>query len=118
MNMLLDSFEDCTMLDRTTVADGYGGFISTWADGAPFQAVVNLDDSTAARVAAVQGVTGRYTVITKATVELNEFDVFRRESDGLILRVTDKPKKTPQAATMGLRKVKAEEWRMPNADEE
>jgi len=112
MNMLLDSFEDCTMLDRTTVSDGYGGFISTWSDGAAFKACVNLDDSTAARVAAVQGVTGRYTVITQATVELQEFDVFRRESDKMILRVTDKPKKAPPGATMTIRKVHAEEWRL------
>ena len=115
MNMLLDSFEPCTMLDRKTVSDGAGGFISTWSDGAPFMACVNLDDSTAARVAAVQGVTGRYTVITDVTVELQEFDVFRRESDGIILRVTDKPKVSPQGATMQIRKTKAEEWRLPDA---
>lgn len=112
MNMLINSFEDCTMLDRTTVPDGYGGFVSEWKDGAPFQAAINLDDSTAARVAAAQGVTGRYTVITKATVALKELDVFRQESTGMILRVTDKGKDTPTGASTALRKVKAEEWRL------
>lgn len=114
MNMLLDSFEDCTMLDRKTAPDGYGGFVSVWEDGATFQAAINLDDSTAARVAAVQGVTGRYTVITRSAVKLKELDVFRRESDGMVLRVTDKGKDTPEKATMNLRKVKAEEWRLGN----
>lgn len=114
MNMLIDAFEPCTMLDRVTVSDGQGGFIIQWTDGATFEACVNLDDSTTARVAAVQGVTGRYTVITETTVVLQEFDVFRRESDGMILRVTDKPKKVPEGATMQLRKTRAEEWRLPD----
>lgn len=112
MNMLMDAFETCTMLDRKTVADGAGGFTSTWTDGAEFQACVNLDDSTAARVAAVQGVTGRYTVITGLEVELQEFDVFRRESDGIILRVTEKPKTAPQGATLQIRKTRAEEVKL------
>ena len=114
MNMLIDSFTDCTMLDRSTAPDGYGGFISTWKDGAPFQAAINLDDSTAARVAAVQGVTGRYTVITKATVVLKAYDVFRNEADGMILRVIEPAKETPKNASMSLRKVRAEEWRLPD----
>lgn len=116
MNMLYDAFEDCTMIDRTTEQDGYGGITTVWKDGAKFTAAISLDDSTQARLAGVQGVTSLYTVITKQAVNLPYHAVFRRESDGKIFRVTadGNDKKTPPAASMQLRKTHAEEWSLPN----
>lgn len=116
MSLLTEAMEECVMIDRTTAPDGYGGIISSWTDGAVFQAAIVLDSSMQARVAAVQGVTALYTVTTKKTLNLQYHDVFRRVSDGKIFRVTSDgdDRKTPGSAALNMRQVSAEEWRLPN----
>lgn len=38
---LIDSMAtDCTMMDKASKSDGYGGFTTTWADGADRKSVV------------------------------------------------------------------------------
>lgn len=112
MSLLDDAMEECVMLDKTTVEDGYGGFIPTWRDGARFNAAIVFDSSMAARVASVQGVTDLYTVTTRKAVTLNYHDVFRRVRDGKIFRVTTDgdDKSTPASAALDMRVVNAEEW--------
>jgi hypothetical protein len=112
MSLLDDAMEECVMLDKTTVEDGYGGFIPTWRDGARFNAAIVFDSSMAARVASVQGVTDLYTVTTRKAVTLNYHDVFRRVRDGKIFRVTTDgdDKATPASASLDMRVVNAEEW--------
>lgn len=116
MSLLTDAMEDCVMLDRRTQPDGYGGFESVWVDGAGFSAAVIYDSSTQARIGAVQGLTSLYTVTTERSVILQNHDVFRRVSDGKVLRVTSDgaDKKTPRTAGLDMRQVSAEEWRLPN----
>jgi len=105
----------CTMLDKTTVADGYGGIVEVYNDGAPFDAAVVLDDSIEARTAEKQGVTALYTVTTKKNINLQYHDVFRRESDKKIFRVTSDgdDKRTPRTAQLDMRQVSAEKWKLP-----
>ena len=112
MSLLDDAMEECVMLDKTTVEDGYGGFIPTWRDGARFNAAIVFYSSMAARVASVQGVTDLYTVTTRKAVTLNYHDVFRRVRDGKIFRVTTDgdDKATPASAALDMRVVNAEEW--------
>lgn len=114
MSLLSEAMETCVMLDRRTVADGYGSFSTVWVDGAEFKAAIVLDSSMQARVAAVQGVTGLYTVTTGKQINLQYHDVFRRVSDGKIFRVTSDgdDKKTPASASLNMRQVNAEEWRL------
>lgn len=116
MSLLSEAMETCTMIDRTTAPDGYGGIITTWVDGAAFQAAIVLDSSMQARTAAVQGVTSLYTVTTKKNINLQYHDVFRRGSDGKVFRVTSDgdDKKTPGSAALNMRQVSAEEWSLPN----
>ena len=114
MSLLSDAMENCVMLDRSTRLDGYGGFETIWSDGAPFRASVIYDNSMQARAAGVQGVTSRYTVTTEKAVRLRYHDVFRRERDGKIFRVTSDgdDNRTPESATLNMRQVSAEEWRL------
>ena len=116
MSLLDEMMETCTMIDRTTRLDGYGGIETVWTDGATFDAAVVLNSSMEARVAAVQGVTALYTVTTRKTINLQYHDVFRRESDKKIFRVTSDgdDKKTPGSASLNMRQVSAEEWELPN----
>lgn len=112
MSLLVNAMEDCTMIDKTTVDDGYGGFTSAWQDGATFKAAIVFDNSLQARTAEKQGVTNLYTVTTPRNITLEYHDVFRRESDKKIFRVTSDgdDKLTPPSATLDMRQVSAEEW--------
>lgn len=112
MSLLSEAMENCIMLDKRTEADGYGGYITTWVEGAEFQAAIVLDTSMEARIAEQQGVTALYTITTKKVMNLQYHDVFKRSSDKKIFRVTSDGdnKKTPESAGLNMRQVSAEEW--------
>jgi len=112
MSLLDEAMDKCTMLDKTTVEDGYGGYITTYTDGAEFMAAITFDTSMQARTADKQGVTSMYTVTTSKALTLEYHDVFRRVRDGKVFRVTSDgdDKYTPASATLNMRQVTAEEW--------
>ncbi len=115
MSLLTEQMDKCVMLDKTTSPDGYGGYVSTYADGAEFMAAITLDTSIEARTAEKQGVTSLYTVTTGREMTLEYHDVFRRARDGKILRVTSDgdDKYTPASAGLNMRICTAEEWELP-----
>lgn len=116
MSLLTEQMETCVMLNKQTQPDGYGGYITTWADGAQFQAAIVFDTSIEARAAEKQGVSSLYTVTTTKALILEYHDVFRRIRDSKIFRVTSDgdDKYTPKSATLNMRQVTAEEWSLPN----
>lgn len=115
MSLLEKSFEDVVLLEKTNKPDGEGGFFVSWIDGVSIKAAITLDTSMQARTAEKQGVTSVYTVITKKNANLQYHDVFRRERDGKVFRVTSDgdDKATPTSATLNMRVVTAEEWSLP-----
>lgn len=114
MSLLSDAMTTCVILNKQTKADGYGGYITTWGDGAEFKAAIVLDSSMEARIGEKQGVTALYTVTTPRALNLQYHDVFRRVEDGKIFRVTSDgdDKKTPKSAGLDMRQVSAEEWEL------
>lgn len=116
MSLLDAAMERFVLIDKTTKPDGYGGYISSWTEGAEFQAAATYDTSIEARVAGVQGVTSLYTITTSKAMNLQYHDVIKRLSDSKIFRVTSDgdDKKTPTPATLDMRQVTAEEWSLPN----
>lgn len=112
MSLLTAAFENCTMIDKTTVNDGYGGYKTSWQDGATFNAAIVFDTSMQARTAEKQGVSSLYTVTTSRSVTLAYHDVFRREKDGKIFRVTSDgdDKASPISASLDMRQCTAEEF--------
>ena len=112
MSLLSEAMEACVLLNKPTTADGYGGYIATYVDGAEFQAAIVFDTSVEARVAEAQGVTSRYTVTTSRSMVLEYHDIFRRIRDGKLFRVTSDgdDKFTPMSAGLDMRQVTAEEW--------
>lgn len=114
MSLLSEAMEKCTLLDKITASDGYGGYYARLEDGASFQAAIVFDSSMQARTAGAAGVTSLYTVTTGKEMALGFHDIFRRESDGKIFRVTSDgtDRKTPASATLNMRQVSAEEWRL------
>lgn len=117
MSLLSEAMEDCAILDKTTTADGYGGYNTIYSVGASFKAAIVFDTSIQARVAEYEGVTSRYTVTTGRSLTLEYHDVFRRERDKKIFRVTSDgdDKFTPMSAGLNMRQVTAEEWTLPSA---
>jgi hypothetical protein len=103
------------MLERKRQADGAGGFYEVWEDGIAFNAAVTFNSSMEARSAEKQGVTSLYTVTTDKNAKLVYHDVFRRETDGKIFRVTSDGDDivTPKRAGFAFSQVTAEEWRIP-----
>lgn len=116
MSLLDEAMEQFSMMDKTTVADGYGGFISKWVEGASFKAAAVYDTSIEARIAGAQGVTNLYVITTPRSITLEYHDVVRRQSDGKIFRITSDgdDKKTPKSTMLDMRQVTAEEWSLPN----
>lgn len=112
MSLLSDAMEKCVILNKQTVADGYGGYITQYVEGAEFDAAIVFDTSMQARTAEKAGVTSLYTVTTSRALTLEYHDVFKRLTDGKILRVTSDgdDKYTPQSATLDMRQVTAEEY--------
>lgn len=116
MSLLSEAMEKCVMLDKRTQADGYGGYYSTYEEGAEFKAAIVFDSSIQARTAGVQGLTSLYTVTTEKAINLQYHDVFRRVRDSKVFRVTSDgdDKKTPASASLNMRQVTAEEWKVPS----
>lgn len=116
MSLLSEAMENCILLNKQTMADGYGGYITTWVDGAEFTAAITFDTSMEARTADKVGVTSLYTVTTSKALILQYHDVFRRVRDGKIFRVTSDgdDKFTPASANLNMRQVTAEEWSLPS----
>ena len=112
MNLLDAAMEKCIIMDRTTSPDGYGGYISTWQEGAEFSAAITFDTSMEARTAEKAGVTSLYTITTTKALVLQYHDVFKRVRDGKVFRVTSDgdDKFTPASASLDMRQVTAEEW--------
>ena len=112
MSLLTDMMEPFVMLDKRSVSDGLGGFTREWIEGAEFQAAAVLDNSTAARVGAMQGLTSLYTVTTPRNINLQFHEVFKRVRDGKIFRATSDgdDKATPKNAALDMRQVSAEEY--------
>lgn len=104
--------EDCTLIEKTRIPDGEGGWTNGWVDGMEFQAAITYDTSMQARVAESSGMKATYTVTTDKSMPLDFHDVFRRERDGQVFRVTSQgdDKRTPAMATFQVSQVAAEEW--------
>lgn len=114
MSLLFDSMESVVMMDKIRTPDGEGGFITSWQEGAEFQAAISFDTSMNARTAEKDGVTSLYTVTVPKSAMLEAKDVFKRIRDGKIFRVTSDgdDKSTPNMASFQVRVVTAEEWRL------
>ena len=112
MSLIDEAKELCTLIDRRTVSDGQGGFTTQWVDGAEFTAAIIKDSSMQARAAEKQGVTELYTVTVDKGLALEYHDVFRRESDGQVFRVTSniRDSETPARASFQIGQVTAERW--------
>ena len=116
MSLLDSMMEECTFINHTRTDDAFGSTVDAWTDGSKFAAAVIKNSSLEAVIAEKQGVTEVYTVVTASTFKLDYHDVFRRESDRQIFRVTSigTDSEAPGASTVKITKVTAEKWVLPD----
>lgn len=115
MNLLESMMDACTLMNKSTVNDGAFGRKDTYTPGAAFNATIIKNDTMEARIAEKQGVTEVYTVVTQKNFGLAYHDVFQRDRDGAIFRVTSNQldSEAPTASTVQIGKVTAERWVIP-----
>lgn len=106
----------CTRVAVESVPDGEGGFKASFADGTGFTAAIVRDSSTASRIGEAEGVANVYTVTTSEPLRFH--DLFRRDSDGQVFRVTSDADDgaAPGCASFAFGQCSAEEWAVPNGD--
>lgn len=117
MSLLKDAMEECVMLNKESISDGYGGRIETWTESNfTFNAAITFNTSIEARRAEAEGVTSLYTVTTERGITLEYHEVFKRLKDNKIFRVTSDGDDvyTPKSSSLDMRQVTAEEWSVPN----
>lgn len=116
MSLIDEYMTACVMLDKHSLPDGLGGFTYSWEEGASFTAAIVKDTSTQAMLAEKQGVTELYTVTVYKGAQLDFHDVFKRESDDAVFRVTSNvtDSETPDRASFQIGQVKAERWVIPS----
>lgn len=110
---LIDDFKvPCTLLEKRSVPDGEGGRVVSWVDGMSFEAAIVHNTTIQARVAEMEGMASTFTVTTEKGMGLDFHDVFRRETDGDVFRVTSDSQdvKTPDRASFQFAQVTAEKW--------
>lgn len=114
MSLFETMMETCTMMDRSTIPDGMGGFDYVWTDGAEFSAAIVKNNSLEARIAEKEGVSEIYTITVHKGTVLNFHDVFKRNSDETIFRVTSNivDSETPEVSSFQIGQVTAERWEL------
>lgn len=102
----------CTKLDKQTVSDGQGGFTTEYSESNSFKATIIKNSSIQTRIAEKQGITSLYTVTIPNDIKLEFHDIFKRNRDNKVFRVTSDytDSKPPKSASFNFNQVTAEEW--------
>lgn len=106
-----DFMGQCVRLEKTSTPDGQGGQTTSWKPSKPFEAAVVRDSATVSTVADRDEPSATFTVTTQTPLSFH--DVIRRESDGLVVRVTSEAIETPGSASFSFVQYKAERWEAP-----
>lgn len=117
---LMDEYNaECVLLEKRTVKDPAGGYTTTWADGADFQAAWEYESAPEITVAEQQGVARTYRIYVDKTLMLDYHDAFRRTDNGQIYRVTNPgtDRMTPSFSRLNKRLVEVEKWALPTDGE-
>lgn len=110
--LIQDQIEECVILNKAIVPDGYGGYKTTYSDGAPFEAVITENNSIEAQVAGIEHQKTFYGVKTRRDVPLEYNSIFRR-ADGSTYRITaSEAMDSPSFSAMDMKVLQAEEFEL------
>ena len=107
-----DFIGQCVRLEKASTPDGQGGQTTSWKPSKPFEAAIVRDSANVSTVADRAEPSATFTVTTQTPLGFHE--VIRRESDGLVVRVTSEAIETPGMASFAFVQYKAERWEVPD----
>ena len=112
MSLLSQAFEDFTVMNKTTVDDGYGGTTKQWTEGITIKGAMVINNSAQQKIAESLNAIGAYTFIVKKNVLLDFHEVLKRERDSKYFRLVNDSDdlKTPDSASLNMREYSAEEY--------
>lgn len=116
MSLLEEAFEKFTIMDKTSVPDGYGGTLpSQYTEGITIEGALPLTSNPIVEVA--HAVSGRayYMLTVKKNVSLDLHTVLKRQKDGKYYRTLSgsDENQTPASAGLNMRQYKIEDFNMP-----
>ena len=115
MSTLIESMmTPCVKLEKTSTQDGVLGHLNTWRpiQDSGFMAAIIRKENMQAEAAERPALQEVYTVVVPTGTQLGFYDVFRRESDGAVFRVTGdvRDMEAPAMSTVQISKTTAERW--------
>ena len=115
MSLLDVMKEQFVVMDKRSIPDGMGGFITAYVEGAPFEGIFEITNSINEETAKAQGVTGLYDGTISKNITLEFPTVIKRLRDGKTFRITSgEGRDTPSTSALDIRKIRAEEYVIPN----
>ena len=114
MSLIDEAMTGCVMLVRSSEPDGQGGEKTVWKDGEAFSAAIGAD-SPSVVISAERETLKRAVTVTTYLPKLLKFgEVFRREEDGAVFRVTSDSgdMKIPALASFQIAQCRAERWEL------
>lgn len=114
MSLLEQAFEEFSVMDKTTVDDGYGGTKREWNEGITISGAMVMNSSVQSRIAESMNAMGAYTLTVKKNILLDFHDVLKRKSDGRIFRLVNDSDdmKTPPSAALNMRQYSCEDYQL------
>lgn len=113
--LLKEFTENLVIMDRTTIADGFGGFNVVWQEGATFTAALTSSQNGTAKIAEAITATKIFKVVTETTVTLLKDMYFKRLKDGTVFKIlrNNTDKLTPDNSAISMRATEAEITELP-----
>lgn len=114
MSLIDHMMTPCVFMVPKREPDGSSGWDTTWEQGEQFNAAINRDTSTEARIAEAAGTVKAYTITVSRDIRLKHHDVIKRLSDGETFRITSDngENKTPRCTALDMAQSTAEAWRL------
>jgi len=112
MSLIESMMVNCTRLIRTVASDGVLGHEVTYRKGAGFRAAIILQKPQQVTEAERPDFHDEYTVVVYAGTALAYQEVFMRDSDSAVFRVTGDPRDTqaPAMSSVQIAKTTAERF--------
>lgn len=118
MSLLMESFEEFIVINKTVVPDGMGGTTTAYTEGAEIMGAMPWENSSPAKIAQALTSKATYTLTVKKNVELDYHTILKRKRDGLYFRLTSgtEDHQTPKSAALNMRQYSVEAFELGGAN--
>lgn len=112
MSLIDEMMTPCAYMQKVKESDGEGGLITTWEQGATFDACVVIENSTLGMIAEALKENKTYRITFNQNVTLEKGDVIKRLNDGATFKITSESVdiSSPSVSSLNIAQVTAERW--------